>query len=218
MNTSDKKRKKAIKDAQKKMTLFAAMCVSMLALAFFVLLCEQNQPNTTITNYPDAVWYIFSSATTIGFGDMVATTGGGKFFTFFAYIFSRIVVIAMIMSSFNNLFGRKGVEELTAEDRLVMIENEFKQIRSSLTSLSKDIHVTVKDHNGKRTKHSKYVANSITSLKDFMGSEASRGAEVVANFTEDFVKDNFPEDYQVICALCDEKRVFSLQYAQSEQC
>lgn len=212
MNAPEKKRRKATKILKRHLTLFAIVCSSMLALSFLVLICERGEVGATINNYPDAVWFVFGSASTIGWGDMVATTDSGKLFTFIAYMFSRIVVIAMLLSSFKNFFGKGGIDEMTVEDRLIVIENELKQQRSSISGLAKDVHITVKDHNQKKSKHSRYVANSVCSLKDFMASDAARGAEVVANFSEKYLIDNFPDDYQIIQALCRDNRIYSLKY------
>jgi len=80
-------------------------------------------PDSTIKNFPDALWYCFAVVTTIGFGDMVATTPIGKILTVILGIYG-IVVVAVITSIIVNFYNatvgkqdQKELDEIKEEEK-----------------------------------------------------------------------------------------------------
>ena len=70
------------------------LVMSLLALVLVVAaLLVAVEP--TITSYGDALWYCFSTITTIGFGDVVATTVVGRVLTIIVGL-SGIVAIGLV--------------------------------------------------------------------------------------------------------------------------
>ena len=69
-----------------------------------------------ISNFPDALWYCFAIVTTIGFGDIYATTPVGRIMSVILGIYG-IIVVALVTSVIVNFYG-----ELRKEDEAGMTE------------------------------------------------------------------------------------------------
>ena len=68
-----------------------------------------------IESFPDALWYCFAVVTTIGFGDIVATTATGKILTVILGLYGIIVVAvitSIIVNYYNATAGRHDQKEL----------------------------------------------------------------------------------------------------------
>ena len=66
-------------------------------------------------SFLDALWYSFAVVTTIGFGDMVATTGVGRVLTVILGLYGLIVVAvitSIIVNFYNETAGKKDAKEL----------------------------------------------------------------------------------------------------------
>ena len=68
--------------------IFAVLAGTMMYLA------ESGEPNTQFTNIPISIYYAIVSITTVGYGDIVATTVFGKFLTSF-FVLSGYAIIAV---------------------------------------------------------------------------------------------------------------------------
>ena len=68
--------------------LFAILAGTLMYLA------ESGEPNTHFTNIPISIYYAIVSITTVGYGDIVATTVLGKFLTSF-FVLSGYAIIAV---------------------------------------------------------------------------------------------------------------------------
>lgn len=67
--------------------------ISMVAI-------EANSPNGNIKTASDAVWYIFVTITTVGYGDFSPKTDPGKLFTIF-YALTGIGIIGAVINTLN---------------------------------------------------------------------------------------------------------------------
>merc|ERR1712223_1779730 len=69
--------------------------------------CEKNVPDTTFTSIPSAFWYTIVTMTTLGYGDMVPSTGVGKLIGGICSL-SGVLVIALpvpvIVSNFSRIY------------------------------------------------------------------------------------------------------------------
>ena len=78
----------------------------LLGLLLMIIACSSImstlEPN--MENYGDALWYCFALVTTIGFGDISATTLVGRVLSVFLGIYG-IVVVAIITSVIVNFYG-----------------------------------------------------------------------------------------------------------------
>lgn len=68
-----------------------------------------------VTSFPDALWYCFAVVTTIGFGDIVATTALGRVLTVMLGLYGLIVVAvitSIIVNFYNETSGKHDKKEL----------------------------------------------------------------------------------------------------------
>lgn len=213
--SAEKKQKRLIGELLLKFKVFLGALVLCVALAVSVYLAERNAEGATIASIPEALWFTFTSISTIGYGDYIAVTAGGKIFTVLAYLCSRFALCWMVVSVYNNKYGKKRGAELTTADRLLSIENELKIFRSSVDSMSRDIHTTVRDNNCKKHKQGEILVNSVGALKDVASSPLARGLDIKVNYPESEMTLNNPEDLQIVLAVCREKGVHSLRFTDT---
>lgn len=65
-----------------------------------MVVIEANSPNGNIKTASDAVWYIFVTITTVGYGDFSPKTDPGKLFTIF-YALTGIGIIGAVINTLN---------------------------------------------------------------------------------------------------------------------
>ncbi len=102
----------------------------LITLAFFLLIggllifnAEYDQPGTQVENYGDAVWFVFVTITTIGYGDITPVTDFGRSITIFFSIVG-IALIAVVTAIFSSGFSElvlsndidTKIEQITKED------------------------------------------------------------------------------------------------------
>ena len=83
----------------------------MIASFSFVLFAVEDG----ITSYADALWYCFAIVTTIGFGDIVATTVAGRILSVVLGMYGLVVVAvitSIIVNFYNETVGKKDAKEL----------------------------------------------------------------------------------------------------------
>ena len=88
------------------------LLVMIVAFSFILAAVE---PNDVIATFTDGLWYCFAVVTTIGFGDIVATTAVGKILTVILGIYGLIVVAvitSIIVNFYNETAGKKDAKEL----------------------------------------------------------------------------------------------------------
>ena len=98
-----------------------------------------------ITRYGDAVWYSFVACTSIGFGDLVATTFAGRFLTVLLTIY-EIVIVAMfsgvVVSYYLEVVHRRENEVLVKfldrmEHLTEMSHEELREMQEKVRDLRK---------------------------------------------------------------------------------
>ena len=78
----------------------------LLGLLLMIIACSTvfMTLEDSMSNYGDALWYSFALVTTIGFGDIAASTVIGRLLSVFLGIYG-IVVVAIITSVIVNFYG-----------------------------------------------------------------------------------------------------------------
>ena len=108
------------------------------AASFIVLASDPG-----ITKIGDALWYMFVACTSIGFGDLVATTFIGRLVTVLATIY-EIVIVAMfsgvVVSYYLEVIHRREQESLTLfldklEHLTELSDDELKEIQDKIMSI-----------------------------------------------------------------------------------
>ena len=86
------------------------LIVMIVAFSFIFVSIEPG-----IESFPDALWYCFAVVTTIGFGDLTATTGVGRILTVMLGLYGLIVVAvitSIIVNFYNETMGKSDAKEL----------------------------------------------------------------------------------------------------------
>ena len=88
------------------------LLIMMVAFSFILAAVE---PQEVIGSFTDGLWYCFAIVTTIGFGDIVATTAIGRILTVILGIYGLIVVAvitSIIVNFYNETVGKQDQKEL----------------------------------------------------------------------------------------------------------
>jgi voltage-gated potassium channel len=124
-------------------TIIAMILVAELA-AVNVLKFESANPEANLTTAGDAVWWVFVTITTVGYGDFFPKTAGGRIVGIFV-MFSGVALIGVLASYLANFFlapAKKVEEELAPDDPQIKLrelkalldeqENANKAVREKL--------------------------------------------------------------------------------------
>lgn len=88
------------------------LLATMVAGSLVLLIVEDH---AVFKNFADALWYCFTVVTTIGFGDLVATTMVGRIVSVVLGIYGIIavaVITSIIVNFYNETSGKKDAKEL----------------------------------------------------------------------------------------------------------
>lgn len=86
------------------------LLATMVASALVLMTVEES-----LTNFGDSIWYCFAVVTTIGFGDIVATTIIGRLVSVILGIYGIIavaVITSIIVNFYNETSGKKDTKKL----------------------------------------------------------------------------------------------------------
>jgi voltage-gated potassium channel len=83
-------------------TIFSIVVIAEVA-GIFVLRAEVQDPNANIVTSGDAVWWIFVTMTTVGYGDFFPVTAIGRTWAIFVML-SGVALIGVLASFLSNFF------------------------------------------------------------------------------------------------------------------
>ncbi|MEW1771910.1 potassium channel family protein [Streptomyces sp. NPDC086777] len=103
-----------------------------------VLSVERDSPNGNIRTLGDALWWSFTTMTTVGYGDHAPTTGLGRMIAV-GLMLSGIallgVVTANIATWFIARFEKDDVEERRQTEAIALLTEEVRALRAEVTAL-----------------------------------------------------------------------------------
>ncbi len=121
-------------------TYVAGSCLGLLMFgSLAVLEVERDSPNGTIKNLGDAVWWSFTTMTTVGYGDFAPTTGLGRMLAV-GLMLSGIallgVVTANIAAWFISRFESDNVADRMQTEAIIALTAEVRALRAEVADLS----------------------------------------------------------------------------------
>lgn len=81
--------------------MLAAILLLIFLCNFLLLYFEAADPGSAIITVGDALWYMFVTLTTVGYGDLYPVTPGGKAIGYI-YVFSSLGVLGFLFSTISN--------------------------------------------------------------------------------------------------------------------
>ncbi|MCC9741805.1 potassium channel family protein [Streptomyces sp. MNU89] len=119
-------------------TYVAGSCAGLLLFgSLAVLEVERNSPEGNIRTFGDAVWWSFTTMTTVGYGDLAPTTGLGRVLAV-GLMLSGIallgVVTANIAAWFISQFDREKAEEQRQTAAIDELTAEVRALRAELAA------------------------------------------------------------------------------------
>jgi voltage-gated potassium channel len=94
-------------------TLIAALIVFMASLAVYD--AERGAPDATMTGYGDAVWWAFTTITTVGYGDQYPVTGQGRLVAVLLML-GGIALLGVVTAAVASWFVGRVAEAAQAQD------------------------------------------------------------------------------------------------------
>ncbi|WP_018348700.1 potassium channel family protein [Longispora albida] len=123
-----------------RMGVYAGAATGLLVVvaSLATLDAERANPDANITTFGDALWWSFTTITTVGYGDQYPTTGQGRFAAVML-IFCGISLLGFITASLASWFVQRfsSAEHAAEETRgdLAELLAEVRQLRAEVTAL-----------------------------------------------------------------------------------
>ncbi|MEQ8425489.1 MAG: potassium channel family protein, partial [Cyclobacteriaceae bacterium] len=134
-------------------TIGALLLVYVL-LVYWMLELEEADPASKIRTLEDGLWYAIATLTTVGYGDMIPVTSGGRLLGF-VFLLSSLGIYGFIIGQIANIMSTlkenraMGLNGTTFEGHVVIIGwNEFSQsVIGHLIAAKKKVAIITKDRN-----------------------------------------------------------------------
>lgn len=113
--------------------------ILMLTIAsLFIVQIKPESPETQFETSGDAIWWFFVTVTTVGYGDLVPSTEGGRAVA--VGVMTVGIAMVSVLTSYitSALFLRKDPEQ---EARLIRMQNEFENLNQKLDSILEQVNI-----------------------------------------------------------------------------
>jgi voltage-gated potassium channel len=129
--------------------LFRVLVIALMVIFFFGALIvpfEVDDPNTTIHNYFDGIWWASTTVSTVGYGDKVPVTVGGKILGMFLQLTGAAIFFGALVGTITVYLHHAQTDYRwkRLHGRLDQLEKEHKAIHSKLDFLVKNRETSVK--------------------------------------------------------------------------
>ena len=113
-------------------TFIVIILGSTLALYYF---------DPSITSIFDAVWYVFQTITTVGYGDMIPTSPAGKFVGLILLI-AGVLMFSIVTASFSHIFTEKVFKRDNEEfnQKMNMVRDNMIETKSSIDEIREKVN------------------------------------------------------------------------------
>lgn len=125
------------------LVVFVAHIISFL-FAMPILWLEQQVEGSSIQTLSDSLYFMFVSVATIGYGDLTLHHEMSKALLVVAFVITRASFLVAILSASFGVVGKRKAHEMSVEDRLLVMENELKQLRGVIYNVNKLLECEVK--------------------------------------------------------------------------
>jgi voltage-gated potassium channel len=111
--------------------IFLSLLIIVIASSIAILVLE-GSPNDQIQTPLDALWYVLSTVTTVGYGNDLPVTYGGKILGLILMIVG-VVFFSLLTATLSSWFMR-GIEteEEDLKDKIISMENSMNEMRSEI--------------------------------------------------------------------------------------
>ena len=111
--------------------IFFTLLIIVVAGSIAILVLESS-PTAEINTPLDAVWYVVSTITTVGYGDIVPLSPGGKMLGIILMIVG-VGFFSILTATLSSYFMREiGSEEEELKDQVIKLEKSINEMRSEI--------------------------------------------------------------------------------------
>ncbi len=111
--------------------------VSMVGIAGLVLVFERQDGSALITSFPTALWWAAATVTTVGYGEIVPITWGGRGLGVLLMIVG-IGLFGIFTANVAAFFVEDDKEQAASEDRAVLL-SEVRALRDEVAALRRSL-------------------------------------------------------------------------------
>jgi voltage-gated potassium channel len=153
----------------RKLILFGIAFFAIYVLLVIRLLSyEQLAKNSAIQSLSDAIWYSIVTLTTVGYGDIVPSTEGGRVIGYI-FLFLSLGVYGLLIGQFSNIISnihennKLGMQGTTFENHIVVIGwTQFgKTVIDQLIRAGRKVAIVTKDKDNIDLMHELYAKKHV---------------------------------------------------------
>jgi len=119
--------------------LLAVLFTIILLLEFGsvgILVLEQKSPYANIKTASDAIWWVYVTITTVGYGDKYPVTNGGRVFATFVMLVG-VGLFGVVTGFLANKFLPISKSETVKDEDVARLHEELKEVKALLVSQQK---------------------------------------------------------------------------------